>query len=243
MSITCKTIDYYDENVLLEGYLAYSNTGPSEKPAILIVHMWGGRVEFVCEKARQLAKLGYTAFAVDMYGKGVIGSSPEENSQLMQPFMEDRSLILKRLDCAIKKLCTFEQVDKSAIAAIGYCFGGLCVLDLARSGLSIKGIVSIHGLLNPPPNDSDSQTSEHINSKVLVLHGSNDPLADMQQVWQLQQELSNANADWQLHIYGAAQHAFTNPQAQDKAGGMIYNHSADKRAWQDMLQFFDNIFS
>ena len=194
---------------------------------------------FVAEKAIKLAELGYVGFAVDMYGKGVLGTSPEQNSLLMQPFMEDRLLLQKRMQAALYAVRLLPWVDDHNIAAIGFCFGGLCVLDLARSGSDVKGVVSFHGLLGAP-----TQTQgKLIKAKVLALHGHDDPLATPDQVIAFEQEMTLAGVDWQLQCYGHTAHAFTNPLANDPDNGMVYRAHADSRSWLAMKNFLSEIFA
>jgi dienelactone hydrolase len=228
-----QTVEYRDADALLEGFLAYDETLPKPLPAVLISHAWGGRDDFVCDKARKLAELGYAGFALDMYGKGVLGKGPEENARLMQPFMDDRARLQARITAALEALRRIPGVDPGRIAAMGFCFGGLCVLDLARTGADLRGVISFHGLLSPPGNTRRNQ----IKAKVLVLHGHDDPLAPRQQIYALAQELTEAGADWQIHVYGNTLHAFTNPNAKDPGFGTVYNAAADRRSWQSMQLF------
>lgn len=239
MSIQASTVDYLDENVLLEGFFAYDDAIQGIRPVVLIHHAWGGRDEFVADKAKKLAELGYLAFAVDMYGKGVRGSSPEQNAQLMQPFMQDRAKLQKRVLAALSNVKLLPWADNAKIAAMGFCFGGLCVLDLARTGADLRGVASFHGLLAPPANIPHPQ----IKAKILLMHGHDDPMGSPEQMLALQVELTNAGADWQTHIYGGTVHAFTNPVANDPAFGTVYNAQADKRSWITMQNFFEEIFA
>jgi dienelactone hydrolase len=237
--IVTTTVDYRDGNTQLEGYLATPRGGKDGKAAVLIAHMWGGRIEFVCDKARQLAALGYTAFALDMYGKGpdgvIQGRNPEENARLMQPFMDDRHMLRQRILAAFKTLRARPEADPGRIAVIGYCFGGLCALDLARSGAELRGAVCIHGLLEPPPDKG------RINCKVLLLHGSQDPQADMHSLLDLQHELTETGVDWQCVIYGNTQHAFTNPAANNPAAGTVYHPDSNRRSWAALLNFLEEV--
>lgn len=239
MAIVANTVGYLDGDVLLEGYFAYDDSSEEKRPAVLVSHAWGGRDEFVAAKARKLAELGYLGFALDMYGKGVSGSGPEENARLMQPFMEDRAKLQRRINAALYAVKLMPWVDDSKIAAIGFCFGGLCVLDLARSGADIAGVVSFHGLLGAPDNIDKPQ----IKGKVLVLHGHDDPMAPPEQVTALQQELTESGADWQVHVYGNTMHAFTNPVANDPGFGTVYQPLADNRSWQSMKNFLAEVFA
>jgi dienelactone hydrolase len=238
MSIVSNTLNYLDGELALEGFFAYDDSISARRPAVLISHAWGGRDNFVMEKAKKIAELGYFAFALDMYGAGKIGKDREENGQLMQPFMTDRALLQRRITAALSAVKLLPWVDDTKIAAIGFCFGGLCVLDLARTGADIKGVVSFHGLLSRPDNLKDIP----IKAKVLVLHGNDDPMASLQDRVNLEQELTLAGADWQLHNYGHTMHAFTNPLANDPDFGTVYQANADQRSWQSMINFFTEIF-
>ncbi|MGZ8217780.1 dienelactone hydrolase family protein [Methylomagnum sp.] len=237
MTIRTRTVDYSQAGTDLEGFFAYDARRPKPMPAVLIAHAWMGRDEFVCDKAQKLAELGYAAFALDMYGKGVIGQSVEENAALMRPFMADRSLLQSRIMCALDTLRLQPEVDAHRIAAMGFCFGGLCVLDLARAGADIRGVASLHGLFIPPGNTEGRK----IKARVLVLHGFEDPMATPTQMIELGHELTAAGADWQAHVYGNALHAFTNPKANDRAFGTVYDEAADQRSWQCLTAFFAEV--
>jgi len=239
MAVTTQAIDYSHNDVQLEGFFAYDNKRPQPLPAVLISHAWGGRDEFVCNKARKLAELGYAAFALDMYGKGIIGSGPEENVRLMNPFMNDRRLLQDRITAALETVRKLPQVDPKRIAAMGFCFGGLCVLDLARTGADLRGAVSFHGLFVPPGNTQGKK----IKAKVLVLHGHDDPMAPPDQVASLARELTEAEADWQIHIYGNTLHAFTNPLANDRSFGTVYDETADRRSWESLRNFLAEVLN
>lgn len=238
MAIISNTVGYLDGDELLEGFFAYNDAIESRRPAVMINHAWLGRNDFVAEKAIKLAELGYFAFAVDMYGKGVLGQNKEEGAELMQPFMDDRQLVLRRMETALTAVKLLPWVDDNKIAAIGFCFGGLCVLDLARSGIDIKGVVSFHGLLNAAENDQ----AKKIKAKVLVLHGNDDPMVTVDQINALQKELTHAEADWQFHNFGHTMHAFTNPDANDPGFGTVYQANSDKRSWISMQNFLTEIF-
>jgi dienelactone hydrolase len=157
----------------------------------------------------------------------------------MQPFLEDRALLQRRMKLALETVRRLERVDKDRVAAIGFCFGGLCVLDLARTGADLRGVVSFHGLLKPPGNTQGNK----IQAKVLVLHGHDDPMVPVEDVVALERELTEAGADWQVHVYGHTMHAFTNPKANDPNFGTVYNPVADRRSWLAMQNFLEEIFS
>ncbi len=230
-------IEYEHNGTRLEGFLARDDADDKPRPAVLIAHAWRGRSEFECDKARELAKLGYAGFAMDLFGKGVLGGSVEENRQLIQPFLEDRALLQSRMTTALETLCVQTGIDPGRVAAIGFCFGGLCVLDLARTGADINGVVSFHGLLGKPDNTAGTR----ISAKILVLHGHEDPMVPVDDVIALENELTGAGADWQVHVYGNTMHAFTNPQADDPDFGTVYNTDADRRSWRTLLNFLEEV--
>lgn len=232
-------VEYEHNGTLLEGFLAYDDAGAAALPGVVVIPAWAGRSNFECDKARKLATRGYVGFACDLYGKGVLGSSVAENSALMQPFLDDRAMLQSRLSKVLETLRTQTEVDENNIAAMGFCFGGLCALDIARIGADVKGVVSFHGLFGAPGNTEGTK----IKAKVLALHGHEDPMVPVAAVNELQNELTAAGADWQIHAYGNTMHAFTNPLANDASFGTVYNENADRRSWQSLLNFLGEIFS
>lgn len=239
MTIQTRTIDYQDGDVDLQGYLAWDDAVEGKRPGVMIAHAWAGRSDFENGKAEELAKLGYVGFALDNFGKGILGRNTEENNALIQPFLDDRAMLQGRLQIALDVLKGLDEVDASRVAAIGFCFGGLCVLDLARTGTDLAGVVSFHGLFGSPGNTAGNK----VKAKVLALHGWDDPMAPPDQVVSLAEELSSMGADWQLHGYGNTMHAFTNPQANDPDFGTVYNPDADRRSWNAMQNFLSEIFA
>jgi dienelactone hydrolase len=238
VSIQTRNIEYRDGNVVLEAYMAWDESSSDKRPGVLVSHAWRGRSEFEESKAHQLAELGYVGFALDLYGKGVLGTNTEENRALMQPLLDDRAMLLARMKLATTVLRKQKEVDAARIAALGFCFGGLCVLDLARSGADICGVASFHGLFGAPPTAS----AKPIKAKVLAMHGWDDPMATPEQVLAFTTEMTSLDVDWQLHAYGKTMHAFTNPVANDPAFGTVYNASADRRSWQNLQLFLAAIF-
>ena len=238
MGIRNRLIEYKDNDVVLEGKFAWNDSVESQRPGVLIAHAWSGRSDFEDGKAERLVELGYTALALDLYGKGISGSTPDENAALMQPFLDDRAMLQRRLLVSLATLREQAEVDAAKIAAIGFCFGGLCVLDIARTGEDLAGVVSFHGLLGAPGNTQGND----VTARVLVLHGWDDPMATPDDVIALSRELTANGADWQLHAYGNTVHAFTNPAANDAAFGTVYDAKADKRSWTAMQKFLEEIF-
>lgn len=238
MAIRHRLIDYSDGDVLLEGRLSHDDAIAGPRPGVLVSHTIAGRGPLEENKAERLAEAGYAAFALDLYGKGVRGETLEENRALMDAQLADRAAMQRRLLVSLSTMRDQEEVDAGRCAAIGFCFGGLCVLDIARTGEDLAGVVSFHGLLGAPGNTAGNR----ILSRVLVLHGWDDPMATPESVDALAAEMSAMGADWQLHAYGNTMHAFTNPAANDRDRGTVYDAVADRRAWQAMLNFFDELF-
>ncbi len=221
-----------------EGVISWDNDIPGKRPGVLVAHAFGGQSQFDVDKSIELAKLGYVAFAIDMYGKGRRGNSPEESRELMNELNSDRPRLLKRILLALEVLKENQWVDTTKLGAIGFCFGGKCVLDLARSGAEIRGVVSFHGLLDKP----GIECSKPIVSAILVLHGWDDPMATPEQTIELTKEMTENNADWQLLAFGNTGHAFTNPKADSFEDGLFYKESADNRSWIAMTGFFTEVF-
>lgn len=186
-----------------------------------------------------MAELGYVGFAADIFGKGVFGKDGDTdgNAALMRPFAEDRQLLRRRMQAALTAARALSQVDDSNIGAIGYCFGGMAVLELARAGADVKGVASVHGLLGK----GDAPNHE-IRASVLCLHGHDDPMVPPEQVQAFATEMTDAQADWQVHVYGGTKHAFTNPAANNPAAGTLYSQTANIRAEQTLANFFRELF-
>ncbi len=230
--------EYQHDGLEMDAYLV-APTAAGPHPAVLIAHAWGGRHPFEEERARALAELGYVGIAIDLYGKGNRGNSQEENAALMQPLLDDRELLQARLQAALAAARLQPEVDGERVAAIGYCFGGLCVLDLARSGTDVQGVASFHGLFNAPEN---AGPPSRITAKVLVLHGYDDPMAPPQAMVELASELTEAGADWQIHAYGHTLHSFSKPGADDPSMGIAYNADAERRSWASLQAFLMELF-
>tara|TARA_R110001599_G_scaffold353231_1_gene590986 strand:- start:64825 stop:65544 length:720 start_codon:yes stop_codon:yes gene_type:complete len=239
MTIQTRYIEYSLNDVVFEGLLAWDDELSGPRPAVAIAHTWAGRGAFEESKAVELASCGYVGFAIDLHGKGVLGEGAEECAALMAPLMADRALLQQRIGTAISVLREQPEVDPASAAAIGYCFGGLSVLDLARSGSDVRGVVSFHGLFSPPENTS----AKKIKAKVLCLHGYDDPMAKPEAMVALAAELTTAGADWQIHAYGNTVHAFSNPAADNPQMGTVYSEPADRRSRQALMNFLQEIFS
>lgn len=233
------TFNYFDDDTECEGFIALPD-GPGPHPAVLIGHNWAGQGEADIAIAGRLAAMGYVAVAMDVYGKGVRGGLTDDNSALMMPWIMDRAALRRRLLAAVTAAAAHPAVDGDRVAVIGYCFGGLCALDLARSAdPRVKGAVSFHGSYAPPAIGDQAP----ITAKVLVLHGWIDPITPPDATVALAHELEAAGADWQIHAYGRTAHAFTFPGANNPAGGMMYNADSDRRSWRSLTDFLSDLFA
>lgn len=239
LGMKTQTVIYKDGETELEGTIAWDETKPGPRPAVLVSHAWGGQGEFEQQKARDLAELGYVGFALDVYGRGKRGDTAEVNAKLMSPFLEDRALLERRMRLATEAVRAQEVCDAKRVAAIGFCFGGLCVLDLARSGSDVRGVVSFHGLLG----GREGMDRNEISAKVLVLHGHDDGFVPAEQFDDFCKEMTDSKADWQIHQYGHTMHAFTNPSANDPDFGTVYEPKAARRSWQSMKDFLEEAFA
>jgi dienelactone hydrolase len=237
--IVTKSVEYKQGDTTLEGYVAYDNSVAKARPGVLIVHQWKGLGEYEKMRARMLAEMGYVAFACDIYGKGVRPASMQEAGAQAGKYKGDRPLLRKRVEAGLDTLLQQPGVDKRHVAAIGYCFGGTTVLELARSGADINGVVSFHGGLSTPiPEDA-----KNIKCRVLACHGADDPNVPPAEVAGFEKEMRDAKVDWQLIAYGNAVHSFTDKGAgNDNSKGAAYNEKADHRSWQAMKDLFAEIF-
>ncbi|WPU66599.1 dienelactone hydrolase family protein [Peredibacter starrii] len=230
--------DYTDGETIFEGYLATNGDNKTKRPCVLIGHAWSGPSEHFNIIAEALSKEGFIGFAFDVYGKGVRGKVDGDNSHLMNPLLEDRMLLRRRLLAALREAQKNPLVISDRIAVMGHCFGGLCALDLARANPEgLKGAISIHGLLHAPRSESNSK----IDSSVLVLHGWEDPMVNPTSILDFSTEMTQAGADWQIHCYGHAMHAFTLQGADIPELGIKYNERAHKRAERASLDFLKEI--
>lgn len=235
---TTKEIEYAEGDTKLLGYLA-TPTAPGKHPGILIVHAWKGHSENVRRVARELAGKGYVAFALDMYGKGVLAKDNDEARGLAMPFYKDPDLFRRRARAGLKVLTTQAHVDAEKIAAVGFCFGGTTVLELARDGADIAGVVSFHGSLTT----TKPAKAGGVQAKVLVAHGGDDPFVSSDDVVACWKELRDAGADYQILVLGDAVHSFTDPTAgDDPSKGAAYAKQAADRAWRVAHGFFEELF-
>lgn len=240
-TVKTKTVLYADGDVALEGHFAHDPTTANKNaPGVLIVHQWMGLTDYEKGRAKQLAELGYNVFALDIYGKGNRPANKGEAGKMAGKFKGDRELYRRRLNLGLAQLRKLTNGSKQNVAAIGYCFGGTGVLELARSGADVKGVVSFHGGLDSPTPDDGKK----IKSKILVCHGADDPFVPVTGIDAMKKEFNDAGVDWQMVYYSGAVHSFTQPMAgNDNSKGAAYNKKADARSWEGMKQFFAEVFN
>ena len=239
-AIHTETVDYQQGGTTLEGFLAYDDSITGKRPGVLVVHQWLGLTDYEKRRATMLAQLGYVAFCADIYGKGVRPKDVAEAGALVGKFEHEggRTLLRARVNAGLDELKKNGLVDTKRVAAIGYCFGGTTVLELARSGADLNGVVSFHGGLDSPtPADG-----KNIKCKVLALAGADDPFQKPDDLTAFESEMRDSKVDWQIVFYGGAVHAFTQPNPGFVNAGAKYNENADKRSWQAMKDFFEEIF-
>jgi dienelactone hydrolase len=238
-ALRTETVEYRDGEQVLEGYFAWDESKVGRRPGVLVVHDWTGINPHTRGVVERLARLGYAALAVDVYGKGVRPAPPTAAGAEAGKYKQNRALFRQRLLAGYRTLLERRQVDKDRVAAIGYCFGGTGVLELARAGADLDGVVSFHGGLDSPtPADG-----RNIKAKVLILHGAEDPFVPQKDIDAFLTELRSAKVDWQMISYSGAVHAFTNPASgNDPSTGAAYNAAADRRSWLAMQQFLSEVF-
>jgi dienelactone hydrolase len=242
-NIQGKGVTYSADGVTMKGYLAYDANIKGRRPGVLVVHEWWGLNDYARKRARMLAQLGYTALAVDMYGSGKEAKHPDDAGKFSSALMKDFATAKERFLAAQELLKKQNTVDPDKMAAIGYCFGGGVVLNMARQGVDLKGVASFHGgLAAVQPAQSGT-----VKAKILVLHGADDKFTTPEQIDSFKEEMKNAGADFQFISYPGAMHSFTNPDA-DRYGKKFklplgYNAEADKQSWEELKRFFKVIFA
>ncbi len=236
-SVREEAIDYRHGETALQGFVAYDDGVEGKRPGVLVVHEWRGLGDYARSRAKQLAELGYLAFAVDMYGKGVLAKDHEEAARLVAPFRSVRKLLRERIAAGLAVLREHPLCDGTRIAAIGYCFGGMSVLELARSGAVVRGVVSFHGGLDTP----DPADAKNIQGKVLVCHGADDKNV-AKCIEPFLEEMRAAKVDWYMMSFGNAVHSFTVPTAgNDPSKGSAYDEAADRRSWEATKDFLAEV--
>ncbi len=238
-AVTTKTITYTDGDVTLKGHLAFDDALGDKRPGVLVVHEWWGLNDYAKKRAQQLASMGYVAFALDMYGEGKVAKHPQDARAFVGQVQSSIKAWQKRALAGLEVLRGHERVDTTRIAAIGYCFGGATVLQLAYAGADLRGVVSFHGSLPVPEGDQ----AKRIKAKVLICHGAADRFIPDERIKALRVAFDDGDVDWQMLSYGGAAHSFTNPGADAHGiSGVSYDAKADRRSWGHMKMFFKEIF-
>jgi dienelactone hydrolase len=236
-----ENVTYASDSITMNGYVVYDENKEGARPAVIVIHEWWGLNDYPKMRARELAKLGYIAMAIDMYGKGQQADDPATAQKLSMPFYMHPELAKPRFDAALAKLKTYPQADAGKVAAIGYCFGGGQVLNLARMGEDLKGVVSFHGNLAVTAPDKNL-----LKADILVCHGLADQFVPQTEVDKFRKQMDSIGAKYTFKAYEGAMHAFTNPKADEYAAKFKipigYNAKADSASWKDMQDFFGKIF-
>ncbi len=238
MTIVTRELEYQIDRSLFAGAIALDDARAAARPAVMVCHGWEGRSDAQVTIARSLAELGYVGFAGDLFGKGIRGDLTGDNSALIAPFLRDRAMLRARLIDTVAVIRSLAEVEPSQVAAIGFCFGGLCVLDLARSGVDVRAVASFHGLFSRP----EGLPTGPIGAKVIAFHGWDDPMVPPADVVALGEELTQAGADWQIHAYGGTMHAFMAVGADRPEAGIQYNERSARRAWSSLVAFLAEAF-
>lgn len=238
MSITTRSLEHALDGQTFDSLLVFDDAKQGKRPTVLVFHAWEGRSQDQEKFAKRLTDWGYAAVAVDIYGKGKCGTTPEECQALMMPLVQNRAELRKRLLKVVEVVQGAGEVDPANLGAIGFCFGGLCALDLARAGGKLKGVASFHGALAP----SGLPTAKPIDAKIIAFHGWDDPFGPPDQVVAFAKEFTDAGADWQLHAYGGTKHAFMNEGANRPDMGLVYSAKAAGRAWSELQLFLAEAF-
>jgi dienelactone hydrolase len=235
-----ETVEYKDGDTPLKGFLVYDDALQGKRPGIIVVHEWWGLNDYAKRRAEMLAELGFVAFAIDMYGDKKVTEHGNEAKVWMEQITKNIDTWQKRALLGLEILKKHPLVDPNYTAAIGYCFGGATVMQMAYAGADLDGVVSFHGSL--PPATKEQQ--KKIEAQVLVAHGAEDPFVPPERLLAFEQALDAAGADWQLMTYGGVRHGFTNPEADGYGmDGVKYDEKADDRSWALMQSFFDEIFA
>ncbi|WOI54337.1 dienelactone hydrolase family protein [Parvularcula sp. LCG005] len=238
MAIETKTITYEFAGKAFDAVVAYDDEADGPQPGVMICHAWGGRKGHEEATALAIAEMGYVGFAADIYGVGVRGETTEECQALMTPLVEDEAERHGRLAAALTAMKGLDEVESDQTAVIGYCFGGLCALDMARINAKILGAVAFHAIIK----NQGVVANDPIKPKVIAYQGYDDPMSPPEDLKAFSDEMTERNADWQLVTFGGVKHAFTNVEANNPDLGTIYNEGAARRSWVSFTNFLEELF-
>jgi dienelactone hydrolase len=238
-AIQTEIIEYKDGDTLLEGFVAYDDAIAGPRPGVLLIHDWTGLQDYAKRRATMLAEMGYVAFCADIYGKGIRPTDPKECAVQAGTYKNDLPLLRRRVSLGLEQIRKLDRVEKDKVAAIGYCFGGTSVLELARSGAEVKGVVSFHGGLGTTMPAEEGK----VKARILICHGADDPYVKPAEVDAFKDEMARAKAEMQFISYPGAVHSFTKKEAgNDPSKGNAYDEKSDKASWAAMKKFFDELF-
>ena len=241
-ALKTESVTYSNNGTELKGYVAYDDSFKGKRPGVLVVHEWWGHNEYPRERARMLAKEGYVAFSLDMYGQGKTADHPDDAGKFSGEVKKNMDVAEARFRAALQQLKNHPLTEDDDIAAIGYCFGGGVVLEMARRGVDLDGVASFHGSLGT----SNPAKPGDIKAKIRVYNGADDPFVKPEAIKNFKQEMDAAGADYRFINYAGAKHSFTNPGADENGKKfnlpLAYNEKADKKSWKDLQKFFDKIF-
>lgn len=240
--IVGKSVDYQAGNTMLTGYLAYETTVYEPRPVVLVVHEWWGHNAYARERARKLAEMGYVGFAIDMYGKGKRAEHPDDAKAFSSELKKNMPEMIQRFKAAMEVADVSRRADASKMAAIGYCFGGGVVLEMARQGMPLKAVASFHGGLST----EHPAKAGAVKAKVLVANGAEDPVVSAESIQAFKAEMDKAGADYRFINYPGAKHSFTNPDAdrlgRDFSLPLAYNPAADQASWKELKKLLKEVF-
>jgi len=242
VKIKDESVSYTAGNLPMQGYIAYDENSDARRPIVLVIPEWWGLNEYAKRRARELAELGYIAMAVDMFGGGKTADNPDSAGKYVTPFYADPQLAKTRFDAALAKVKTYAQADTTKVGGIGYCFGGAMILNMARLGEDLDGVVSFHGnLVGVPPS------KETLKAKILVCHGEADPFVKPAEIAEFKKQMDSVGAMYIFKSYPGAVHAFTNPDATAMGEKfkipIKYDAAADTASWKEMKTFFNDVFN
>jgi dienelactone hydrolase len=241
--IVTKDVDYKSGDTDLKGFIAYDNAKEGKRPGVIVVHEWWGHNDYSRSRAKQLAELGYVGLAVDMYGDGKTADHPDNAGKYMNEALSNMDAFQKKFEAGMKLLKSQEQTDPDHIAAIGYCFGGKTVLEMARAGVDLDGVVSFHGIL-ATENPAKKET---VNAKILAFNGADDPFVPQEQIDAFKKEMEQSGVEYEFVVFPGVKHSFTNPGATEVGTKyelpLVYDAEADKKSWAQTQEFLKKIFS
>jgi dienelactone hydrolase len=241
-AIKGEPVEYKSNGTVHKGYMVYDDAIATKRPGVLVIHEWWGHDEHARNSARKLAEAGYVALALDMYGDGKQAHHPDDAGKFAGEVRKNQSLMKSRFEAGMKLLQKQSRVDAKRVAAIGYCFGGSVVLEMARAGENLRGVASFHGGL---ATENPAKPGK-VKAQVLVMNGAEDPFVPAEQIAAFKKEMESAKVDYKFVNYPGAKHSFTNPSADANGAkfklSLAYDAQADQASWSDLQSFLKHVF-